>query len=129
LCAKINFADINVFIGARYNTTVNRWLWSDGSNAPFPSDGFNKCQQKAWKYGEVWCLTNVDCDADKAKYMCELRGISKKGLYSFISEETFSNTFLQMFLILLWFEEPAILQLLTWNGILDWNNLLMQLMG
>jgi len=67
------FPVARAFIGARYNKTSGKWLWSDGSTANYESSGLNSCKQKAFHYNNDWELINVDCTDAEAYYICEAK--------------------------------------------------------
>ena len=68
-----SFSDTkNVFIGARFNSSQNKWFWSDGTVANFSSSGLETCQQKALHYGNGWEIINKNCTGDEARFACQI---------------------------------------------------------
>jgi len=67
-------SDIYVIIGARYDVSSGKWIWSDGTVAPFNDTSYTDCKQKAWHYGLDWELKNLDCSGTVARYSCQVEG-------------------------------------------------------
>jgi len=63
-----------VIIGAQFDPAANTWFWSDGSVAPFNSNGLQNCTQKAWYYNHTWQLIDMECSGKQAFYACQVTG-------------------------------------------------------
>jgi len=63
-----------IYIGARFNSTLNKWFWSDGSEANFPPEGLSDCRQKALlRTATSWSILNDECNGVMAYYACQVK--------------------------------------------------------
>jgi len=84
------------FIGARFHSNLKKWLWSDGSDANFSTNGLHSCQQKALHFGNKWEIINKNCTDEKASFVCETKCMYTFGLFAVSNDNMIRKTFIKL---------------------------------